>query len=137
MWEYKITDKLTLIFSKTNQYITEFPVCSERQRERAQKVYQFQTCQEFFKIEPTENKSNPYTCLSKLILIQQKHHKQHQKKWLNILCKLLSRQEEPNIQLHQICREPALKYKTILLACGKSAKIPKQCNTVSRSSAWT
>ncbi len=75
-------------------------------------------------------KSNPNTCLFKLILIQQKH----QTKWLNILCKFLSRQEEPNIQLHKICKEPALKYKIILFECCKSVKIPKQCNTVSRSS---
>jgi len=95
--------------------------------ERAQKVYQFHTCQEFLKIEPIENeKQSIYLSLQIDI--------EHQTKWLNILCKFLSRKEEPNIQLHKLREEPALKYKITLFACCKSVKIPKQCNTVSRSS---
>jgi len=53
--------KLTLIFSKT--IYQKFSVKQTNillsfwcvWRERAQKVHQFHTCQEFLKIEPTEN----------------------------------------------------------------------------------
>jgi len=86
------------------------------------------------KIEPIENEKQSIYLSLQIDVDPTKTPQNTRKKWLNILCKFLPRQEELNIQLHKICKEPALKYKTILLASCNSVKISKQCNKVSRSS---